>query len=225
MAARRFGVELRPVYPYIREGQEGVEGKEEELYSLASAFGLFADLDRVMTIETPGLLVDAEPLDAILAFTEPAPFAMLHDPTEGDGVHAEDLFLLQPSKDIHDDLKHLLTNSTTTPPLYSFFPDPLFLSTTTTSASNITLIRSIGTLHHPTPTDLFNGTAFVSNIAYIRFSDPKLPGPQYDIPWSQKVAARPENKDADWVWTKLYGDFAQKRMEVCGLDLEFWRRE
>ena len=59
--------------------------------------------------------------------------------------------------------------------------------------------------------------------AYIRFSDPRLPGPEYDVPWADKVAARPKNKDADWTWTKLYGEFAQMRMEICGLDLESWR--
>ncbi|TKA75340.1 hypothetical protein B0A55_05560 [Friedmanniomyces simplex] len=231
MAARRYGVELRPVGATIN-GTIEEEGGDVRggVYSLASAYAL-TEFDRVLSIETPGLLFDATPLDAVLAFTEPAVFAMLQDTTEGDGVHSADLLLLQPSTEIYTDLLGHLTTETafesqpfndTHLPL--LFPTPLLLASTTESQ---TLIRSIGVLHshiqthNPTTTSSsFNATAYLSDVAYIRFSDPKLPGPEYDVPWSQKVAARPKNKDADWTWTKLYGQFAQKRMEVCGLDLE-----
>ncbi|KAK0258696.1 hypothetical protein LTS09_006476 [Friedmanniomyces endolithicus] len=233
MAARRYGVELRPVGSVVNGTEVGEEEggeRREGVYSLASAYAL-TEFDRVLSIETPGLLLDATPLDAVLAFTEAAPFAMLQDSTQGDGVHSADLLLLQPSTETHNDL--LARISTTTPSLETrahiqffndtnlplLFPAPLLLASTTDSE---TLIRSVGTLHTPTlhnpiqhTTSPFNATAFLSNVAYIRFSDPKLPGPEYDVPWSQKVAARPRNKDADWTWTKLYGQFAQKRMEIC----------
>ena len=220
IAARRYGIELRPVNPLIKSSA----GQEQDVYSLASAYAL-TDLDRVMSIETPGLLVDALPLDAVLAFTQSAPFAMLHDKTEGDGVHAEDLFLMEPSAEIHSSLITQIKdreffNDTL---LSTAFSEPLLLDS---HAEDSALIRSIGTLHEAVASSdpgNFNATAFLSDVSYIRFSDPKLPGPEYDIPWSEKVAARPKNKDADWTWTKLYGQFAQKRMEVCGLDLEFWR--
>ena len=215
MAARRYGVELRPVSP-IMESQES-EGLDD-VYSLASAFSL-TDFDRVLAIETPGLLMDAGPLDAVLAFTESAPFAMLHDTTEGDGVHAEDLFLLSPSASVHKDLseQHASQTGWNDTQLASAFPEPLLLAS---SNGNSALIRSIGVLHDAD--NRFNTSTFVSGASYIRFSDPKLPGPEFDVPWSMKREARPTDKDADWVWTKLYGQFAQKRMEVCGLDLESW---
>ena len=98
------------------------------------------------------------------------------------------------------------------------FTDPLLLAS---SFEDTALIRSIGTLHDAQPG--FNATAYLENVAYIRFSDPKLPGPEYDVPWAKKRDARPKNKDADWTWTKMYGEFAQKRMDICGLDLETWR--
>lgn len=217
MAARRYGVELRPVGPIVQHGEEVDESKDT--YSLASAFAL-TDFDRILSIETPGLIMDATPLDAVLAFTESAPFAMLQDTAEGDGVHSEDLLLVQPSGTAHASLLKRVSaepsfNDTLFP---SIFTDPLLLASSTDDDA---LIRSIGTLHDAAPG--FNATAYLSGVSYIRFSDPKLPGPEYDVPWSQKVAARPRNKDADWVWTKLYGQFAQKRMDVCGLDLETWR--
>ncbi|KAK3058715.1 hypothetical protein LTR09_000280 [Extremus antarcticus] len=216
VAARRYGVELRPISPFL-QGAEAAG--EDEMYSLASAFAL-TDFDRIMSIETAGLILDAEPLDAVLAFTEAAPFAMLHDTVDGDGIHLDDLFLLQPSKDVYHDLQQTLSdqqpfNDTL---LTTAFPDPLLIST---SSPDHTLIRSIGLLHGVEVP--FNATAFLSDVSYIRFSDPKLPGPEFEVPWADKVAARPKNKDADWTWTKLYGEFEMKRMEVCGLGLEMWR--
>ena len=220
VAARRYGVELRPVSPLIKSSA----GEEQDVYSLASAYAL-TDLDRVLSIETPGLIVDASPLDAVLAFTETAPFAMLHDTRDGDGVHAEDLFLMEPSASLHSSLTKQIRDE----PLFNdtllsgAFPDPLLLES---SSEDSALIRSIGILHEAgidAEDSSFKEGAFLSDVSYIRFSDPKLPGPEYDVPWTEKVAARPKNKDADWTWTKLYGDFAYKRREICGLDLEFWR--
>ncbi|KAI7222847.1 glycosyltransferase family 8 protein [Hortaea werneckii] len=217
MAARRYGVELRPVSPALRANNE-LDGSSN-VYSLASAFAL-KDFDRVLSIESPGLIIDALPLDAVLAFTENTPFAMLQDSHDGDGVHSADLLLLKPSASSHAELLERLGmesnfNDSIIPTL---FTDPLLLASKT---DDHTLIRSIGLLHQAAQD--FNATAYLDRVSYIRFSDPKLPGPEYDVPWPQKVAARPSNKDADWTWTKLYGEFAQKRMDVCGLDLETWR--
>lgn len=216
MAARRYRVELRPIEPIL-----GFDGTET--YTLASAYALHSEFDRMLTIETPGLLLDAEPLDAILGFTEEVPFAMLHDTATNDGVHSEDLFLLKPMSSTYTELSSRLRRKEAagfndTHHLSTLFPEPLLLAS---SNENDALIRSVGVLHDVA--DDFNQTAYMSNVAYIRFSDPKLPGPEYDVPWSSKVAARPKNKDADWTWTNLYGTFAQKRMETCGLDLEGWR--
>ena len=101
------------------------------------------------------------------------------------------------------------------------FSEPLLLDS---SSENSALIRSVGSLHdadQDTAAAEFNATAFL-DASYIRFSDPKLPGPEYDVPFAEKVAARPKNKDADWTWTKLYGQFAQQRQQICGLELERW---
>lgn len=220
LAHRRYGVFLQPIEP-IRSSEE-----EGEVYSLASAYRLYGSFDRVLVIETPGLLLDAEPLDAVLGFTEPSPFVMLHDTVSNDNVHSEDLFLIQPSRATYERL-----NTTLAAPEYatyndtylsSLFQEPVLLAS---SAEHSALIRSVGTLHDAVPGKPFNSTAYLENVAYIRFSDPKLPGPQYDVPFAMKRAARPKHKDADWIYTKLYGEYAQKRIDICGLDLETWRPE
>ena len=49
-----------------------------------------------------------------------------------------------------------------------------------------------------------------------------MPGPEYDVPYSTRVKMRPLNTQADEAWSRLYERFRQQRMEVCGLDLEYY---
>ncbi|KAI5356775.1 hypothetical protein Slin14017_G127090 [Septoria linicola] len=220
LAHRRYAVLLQPIDP-IRSNED-----EGDVYSLASAYRLYGSFDRILSIETPGLIFDAEPLDAVLGFTEPSPFVMLHDTVQNDNIHSEDLFLLEPAEATYSHLNATLSSSeySTYNDTYlsSLFPEPGLLTSSTESSA---LIRSVGTLHDIVPGKSFNQTAYLQNVAYIRFSDPKLPGPQYDVPFAMRRAARPAHRDADWAYTKLYGEYAQKRMDICGLDLESWRAE
>ncbi|GAB7337537.1 hypothetical protein MBLNU457_g2857t1 [Dothideomycetes sp. NU457] len=207
LGARRYAIELRPISPVVGRDEE-----DPNAYSLSSLWSL-SDYDRVLLLQAPGILLDATPLDALLAYTPAAALATLATDAEP-GIAANDIILATPSSDTHraltSDQSHSLAEITT-----SFPPLPL--------SPNQPLLTSIATLHSYTPSDIFNATAWLSNSAYIRFSDPKLPmGPEYDVPWAEKLAARPANKDADWVWTKLYGMFAQSRLDVCGLGLEGW---
>lgn len=68
----------------------------------------------------------------------------------------------------------------------------------------------------------FNSTIFTEATAYVHLSDPELPGPEYDVPYYDRVRIRPKNEEARVVWEKLYETFRQRRMEICGLDLETW---
>jgi hypothetical protein len=170
-AARRYNVELRPIA--TPAGQANA--------SLANLWAL-TDLERVMMLQTPGLVQDAEALDAALAYT-------------AKGTH-----------------RVLTTNAFQNLTSISSALHPAYLS-----SPNI--IASIGALHnasHP------NKTAFLET-PYIRFNDPKLPGPEWEVDYARVVQARPKDKDADWLWTKMYGEFAGRRYDVCGLGLEVWR--
>lgn len=212
VAARRYRVELRPVGPII----EGADEEAEESYSVASVFAM-TEYDRILALRTPGIVLDATPLDAVLAYAPAAALALLQS-DEKAGVNETDLLLAMPDKDAYAALKESRTSMTTDNDVVrNTLADTLVLDS---SSDGTKLVASIGSLHDA-ETD-FNATAYLSSAAYIRFSDPKLPGPEYDVPYSDRVRARPKNKDADWTWTKLYGNFAQKRMEICGLDLEPW---
>lgn len=212
MAARRYGVELLPIAPTVKGADEDAESS----YSVASLYAM-TDYERVLLLSTPGVILDATPLDSVLAYAPTAPLAQLQRDDVG-GVNETDLTLAMPDAEAHAALLKAAKLSPSPDALSpDVFSDTLILDSSTDGTK---LVASISTLHDET-TD-FNATAYLSSAAYIRFSDPKLPGPEYDVPWSDKLRARPRNKDADWVWTKLYGTFAQKRMEICGLDLEPW---
>lgn len=68
--------------------------------------------------------------------------------------------------------------------------------------------------------DDFNATAFQEKTTYVRLSDPEIPGPEYDVPYADRVQIRPKTEQAREAWERLYETFRQRRMEVCGLDLE-----
>jgi hypothetical protein len=195
-AARRYNVELRPIATPV--GQEDAP--------LAHLWAL-TDLERVMMLQTPGLVQDAEALDAVLAYTVSAPMTLLQQ--QNSSFATEDLILATPAKETH---RVLATNAFQNITSISSALHPAYLS-----SSNI--IASIGALHdasHP------NKTAFLET-PYIRFNDPKLPGPEWEVDYARVVQARPKDKDADWLWTKMYGEFAGRRYDVCGLGLEVWR--
>lgn len=217
MAARRYRVELRPVDPLV----EGANEDMSSSYSLASVYEL-KDVSRAMILSTPGLILDATPLDSVLAYAPHAPVALLQA-NETTLITDSDLLLATPAVDSYAALRASdFANSPSDIALVQrALPEALRLDS---SSEDMQLVRSIGTLHN-VEKDFgpANASAFLSSAAYIRFSDPKLPGPEYDVPYGDKVKARPRNKDGDWVWTKLYGSFAQKRMDICGLDLETWR--
>lgn len=198
-AARRYNVELRPI--------PSSAGQEDN--PLAGLWAL-TDLQRVMLLQTPGLVQDAEALDAVLAYTSPAPMTVLQQDADS-SLAAEDLIIATPAKETH---RVLTTNGLQNITAITYALHPAYLSSPHT-------IVSIGSLHeavHP------NTTAFMQT-PYIRFNDPKLPGPEWEVEYARVVQARPKDKDADWLWTKMYGEFAGRRYDVCGLGLEVWRDE
>lgn len=214
LAARRYQVELRPVGPVVDGADEGAASS----YSLASLYGML-EYDRLMVLSTPGLILDATPLDSILAYAPSSLIATLQ-PDKPAGINGTELLLAMPDSEAYSVAARAvsLDARADVAVVQGAMAQSLVLDS---SKDEERLVASISTLHEADRD--FNATAYLSSTAYIRFADPKLPGPEYDVPYSDKVKARPRNKDADWVWTKLYGNFAQKRMDICGLDLEPWR--
>ncbi|KAF4551564.1 Glucose N-acetyltransferase-like protein 3 [Elsinoe fawcettii] len=241
VAGRRYGVQLRPVggeqlrgkgrKGWFGLGQEVVdEGKELEARKLEVLLGM-GDLERALVVRTPGWVLDASGLDGALAYADVEGVATLT--AGGNGTDAvlvktgeEGAVVLHKSQSKSAEVdggEKRIPAVIEAKELELLAQAGMNITELPSTGEDVRLLGSIGELHSPPASETFNATGFLSSASYITFVDPKLPaGPEYDVPFADKVRARPENKDADWVWTKLYGSFAERRREVCGLDLEWY---
>ncbi|OAL54999.1 hypothetical protein IQ07DRAFT_531624 [Pyrenochaeta sp. DS3sAY3a] len=215
-AARRYGVTLMPMQPIV----EGADDTLPSSYSLASLYSL-VDYERILYLQGPGVLLDASSLDSLLAFSKSEPMAAY--PATPERTHLSTcLLMVHPSQDNFKKLKTLRASKPMTDLdlLQQTFTGPeSLISEWSLSMGNV--VYESQKLRETT--DDFNATAFEKATTFVRLSDPELPGPEYDVPYAERVKLRPENEDAQEAWSNLYERFRQQRMEVCGLDLEVYQ--
>ncbi|KAI9706770.1 MAG: hypothetical protein M1820_004740 [Bogoriella megaspora] len=214
-AARRYQVVLRPMTPLV----EGTDDSTPSSYSLASLFAL-SEYDRVMYLQPPGHIFDAGSLASVLAFSPQAPLMSLQSrasPSE----RSLEMLLVNPSMPSY---RHLATRNAKHAEddlslLQSSFP----YTQDTHTLANAAYLPYTSDLR--AATEDFNSTAFLDEASYIRIVDAELPGPEFDVPYPDRVAARPRVPDAEAIWSRVYDGFRVGRMSICGLDLEPLRRE
>ncbi|KAF1917514.1 hypothetical protein BDU57DRAFT_513810 [Ampelomyces quisqualis] len=212
-AARRYGVTLMPMEPIV----EGADPESGSSYSLASIYSL-AQFERVIYLQGPGVLLDASALDSLLAFSKSEPMAAL-PATPGKKELSTCMMLVSPSKATFQQLKKLRTENSLS---------DLDLFRTAFPAAESVMAEwslSMGNVYYESQrlgeaVDDFNATAFEASTTFVRLLDAGMPGPEYDIPHSDRVKLRPKKLQAEEVWSRLYEGFRQQRMDVCGLDLE-----
>ncbi|KAF2465759.1 uncharacterized protein BDR25DRAFT_294792 [Lindgomyces ingoldianus] len=216
-AVRRYGVVLIPMETIV----DGADASLPSSYSLASLYSL-TNYERVIYLQGPGTLLDASALDSLLAFSKSEPMAAF--PASADRKALSTLLLLiHPSAEDFGRLKELRSSRPLTDlELFrkSFAAPESLLSQWSLSMGNV--VYESQNLRNAI--DGFNATIFEDATTYVRFSDPEIPGPEYDVPYYDRVALRPKNDEARAAWEKLYERFRQRRMEICGLDLEVWTK-
>ncbi|KAJ4330008.1 hypothetical protein N0V95_010116 [Ascochyta clinopodiicola] len=214
-AARRYGVTLIPMEPII----DGADSTLPSSYSLASLYSL-VDYERLLYLQGPGVLLDASSLDSLLAFSKSEPMAAYPATAERNDMSMS-LLMIHPTQASFQQLKALRTRK----PASDL---DLFRETFAVPGSLISeWSLSMGNVVYESQdlraaSDSFNATAFEQSTTFVRLSDPEIPGPEYDVPYSTRVKLRPQNEQAQEAWSKLYEGFRQQRMEVCGLDLEYY---
>ncbi|KAF1847622.1 glycosyltransferase family 8 protein [Cucurbitaria berberidis CBS 394.84] len=214
-AARRYGVTLIPMEPIV----EGADDTLPSSYSLASLYSL-VDFERIMYLQGPGVLLDASALDSLLAFSKSEPMAAYPATPERRDLSTS-LLMIHPSQQSFSQLKALRASKPTSDLdlLRSTFSAPeSLMSEWSLSMGNVVYEAQDLRL----AVDDFNATAFEQATTFVRLSDPAMPGPEYDMPFPDRVRLRPQNLQAEEAWSKLYERFRQQRMEVCGLDLEVY---
>ncbi|KAF2150003.1 glycosyltransferase family 8 protein [Myriangium duriaei CBS 260.36] len=206
LAARRYHVELRPV-----DGDR----------PLATLLGQ-EDVDRTLVVRTPGWPLDVAGLDRVLGY------ASMEEGKVGlarrQGTGEVDALLLSSASAVDEVLRSVPTGGKEKGVLDGEELSWLSGHAAARVVELANLTQSIGALHGVVKGEKFNQTEFLKDgRAWLTFTDEKLPaGPEVEVPFDMKVKARPKNKDAEWLWTSLYGDYAEKRREVCGLGLEGW---
>ena len=66
----------------------------------------------------------------------------------------------------------------------------------------------------------FSSKEFLEETSYVQFSDSTILGPEYDIPRSSISSAIPKDEQPKKAWKDVYERYREKRMDICGLDLE-----
>ncbi|KAL6705426.1 hypothetical protein ACN47E_006691 [Coniothyrium glycines] len=212
-AARRYGVTLVPMAPIL----DGADATLPSSYSLASLYSL-VDYERLIYLQGPGVLLDASALDSLLAFSKSEPMAAYPATSERKDLSTS-LLMVHPSQQSFAQLKALRASRPLT--------DVNMFRTTFRAPDSLISewSLSMGNVVYESPklrdaVEGFNATAFEQSTTFVRLSDPEMPGPEYDVPFAERVQLRPGNEEAAEAWSKLYERFRQQRMEVCGLDLE-----
>jgi hypothetical protein len=167
------------------------------------------------------VLLDASALDSLLAFSKSEPMAAYPATPERTDMSTS-LLMIHPSQQSYAQLRAMRAAKPTS-------DLNMFRKTFTVPGSLISeWSLSMGNVVYESQDlrnaiDDFNATAFEQSTTFVRLSDPELPGPEYDVPLSDKVKIRPQNEQAQEAWSRLYERFRQRRMEVCGLDLETYQ--
>lgn len=211
-AAREYRVLLQAVESIpLADGREVLT--EEERYPLTNLLSL-VHYNRILFLQPSGLILDSTPLDLLFTLPMEKPLLGL-SPPEDESMHPA-ILLFEPSKETYQDVISSLPEGA--------YPDSDFLQripitpAPADGESAMTLLAQTAGLDAVDAH--FSATKFFDATAYVRLSDPELPGPEYDIPREDYVRAMPLSKQARRAWEGVYERFRDARMEVCGLDLE-----
>ncbi|KAL8691766.1 MAG: hypothetical protein Q9218_003093, partial [Villophora microphyllina] len=68
--------------------------------------------------------------------------------------------------------------------------------------------------------DAFDAEDFMDSTSYVQISDADMLGPEFDAPREIIASARPRKSEPSKAWQDVYEKYRQRRMDVCGLDLE-----
>lgn len=205
-AAMRYRVMLQPVKPILKVEQG------ESVFPLAGLLSLSA-YNRLIYLPPSGLVLDTSGLDHL--FTLPMESTMLGiSAGSGDESTTPSVVLLSPSKDAFQVMLESL-------PLNKYDEDA-FLSKIPLLADlpedQIHIVAKTSSLGHED--DAFDPAKFLASTSYVHISDSDMLGPEYDSPREMVTSARPRKPQPRKAWQDVYEKYRQRRMDVCGLDLE-----
>ncbi|KAL8907522.1 MAG: hypothetical protein Q9171_005814 [Xanthocarpia ochracea] len=204
-AAKRYRVMLQPVQPMLKNG-------DKSAFPLAGLLSLTA-YNRVIFLPPSGLVLDASGLDHLFTLPMESDILGISAGSE-DGAASPSVVLLKPSREaFQTTLESLSTQD---------YDEEEFLS-------RIALVPDLpeDQVHVVAKTsglkaedDSFNATEFLDSTSYVHISDLEMVGPEYDAPKASIASALPKTSEPKKAWQEVYERYRERRMDVCGLDLE-----
>lgn len=185
---------------------------DEAKYSLTGLMSLTI-FNRLIYLRPSGLINDSSQLD--LLFTLPMDTPVLGiAATNHDRGAEKPIMIFQPSLKAYDQLASAF-------PAESYSDDEFMLripAMTDFAEDQVHLVTKSSTL--VLAEESFDARESLEATAYIHLSDPYLPGPEYYLSDSLLSMARPTRPGPRKAWEGAYELFRERRMNVCGLDLE-----
>ncbi|KAL9608138.1 MAG: hypothetical protein Q9167_007005 [Letrouitia subvulpina] len=204
-AAKQYKVMLQPVEPMVKL-------KSESVFPLGGLLSL-TSFNRLLFLPPSGLVLDTSGLDHL--FTLPMEASMLGIATgTRDEKVLPSIVLLQPSNEaFHSILASIPSGSYNETsflekiPLVSDMPEDQIHVVARTSDLRL-------------EDRDFNSSKFLEETSYVQFSDSGIIGPEYDISRTKLGLAQPKELQPLRAWREAYRRYMDRRMDVCGLDLE-----
>lgn len=188
------------------------KGNDEAKYSLTGLMSLTI-FNRLIYLRPSGLINDSSQLD--LLFTLPMDTPVLGiAATNYDGGAEKSIMIFQPSLKAYNELASAF-------PAESYSDDEFMQripAMTDFAEDQVHLVTKTSTLM--LAEESFDARECLDATAYIHLSDPDLPGPEYYLSDSLLSMARPTRPEPRKAWERAFELFRERRMDVCGLDLE-----
>jgi len=188
------------------------KANDEAMYPLTGLMSLTI-FNRLIYLRPSGLINDSSQLD--LLFTLPMDTPVLGiAATNHDKGAEKSIMIFQPSMKAYDELASAFPAGSYSddefmqriPAMTDFAEDQVHL---VTKSSTLVLAE-----------ESFDARESLEATAYIHLSDPDLPGPEYYLSENLLSMARPTRPEPRKAWERAYELFRERRMDVCGLDLE-----
>lgn len=193
------------------------EAKDEAMYPLTGLMSLTI-FNRLIYLRPSGLINDSSQLDLLFTLPMDAPVLGIAA-TNHEGGAEKSIMIFQPSLKVFNELTSAFPAGSYSddefmqriPAMTDFAEDQVHLVTKTSTP----MLAEAS----------FDARESLEATAYIHLSDPDLPGPEYYLSDNMLFMARPTEPEPRKVWEKAYELFRERRMDVCGLDLEPVKRD
>ncbi len=205
-AAKRYRVMLQPVEPMLKVGQG------ESVFPLAGLLSL-SGYNRLVYLPPSGLVLDTSGLDHLFTLPMDSHMLGISAGSEEEGT-TPSVVLLAPSKEAFKTTLESLPSEN--------YDEEVFLSKLPLLADlpedQIHIVAKTSSLRHED--DAFDAADFLDTTSYVHLSDSDMLGPEYDSPREMVTSARPRQSQPRKAWQDVYEKYRQRRMDICGLDLE-----